>query len=228
MSRLLADNLNKVQEKIEGICIKSGRNVNDVKIIAVTKYVDVEKTKEILDLGIEHIGENRVKEGTEKYEALKDRGTWHFIGTIQSRKVKQVIDKFDYIHSLDRLSLAEEIDKRAKQLNKEVKCFVQVNVSGEASKSGVAPEQLVDFIKEIAKFKTIHLTGLMTMAPLVDDKEETRDIFRKLRGLLELINSEQLLDYQFTELSMGMSNDYEIAIEEGATFVRLGTVIFGG
>jgi len=124
--------------------------------------------------------------------------------------------------------LAEEIDKRAKQLNKEVKCFVQVNVSGEASKSGVAPEQLVDFIKEIAKFKTIHLTGLMTMAPLVDDKEETRDIFRKLRGLLELINSEQLLDYQFTELSMGMSNDYEIAIEEGATFVRLGTVIFGG
>ncbi|OEF99537.1 YggS family pyridoxal phosphate enzyme [Vulcanibacillus modesticaldus] len=221
----LEANLALIKERIKRSCIKSNRNQNDVKIIAVTKYVDVDQTKEVLDLGLEHLGENRVQNALPKYEKLQGRGFWHFIGRLQSKKVKQILGKFDYIHSLDRLSLAEEIDKRAKQLGIKVKCFVQVNISKEETKTGVEPENLLDFIKEVSKFDSIQLVGLMTMAPYVEDKELTRPIFRKLRELLEQINDQNILDYKLTELSMGMSNDFEVAIEEGATFIRIGSLL---
>lgn len=222
----LAENINSVKERIKQACIKSGRDLNDVNIIAVTKYVDVDQARQILDLGLEHIGENRVQQALPKYEALHTRGTWHFIGSLQTKKVKQIIGKFEYIHSLDRLSLAEEIDIRAKQENIKVKCFLQVNVSGEESKSGVEPDNLLGFVKDLSKFNSIQLVGLMTMAPLYEDKELTRPVFRRLKKLLDLINEKGILNYQIKGLSMGMSNDFEVAIEEGATYLRLGSVLW--
>lgn len=226
MNKLLADNVQDVNEKIQQACIKSNRNPEEIKVIAVTKYVDLEITKEILDLGLLHIGENRSEQGSAKYEAIGDKAIWHFIGNLQTRKVKEIIGKFEYIHSLDRISLAMEIDKRAKQQNIKVKCFVQVNVSGEESKSGVKSEDLTQFIKTIAEYDSIEVMGLMTMAPHYEESELTRPIFRRLKELLNIINESKILNYQIKELSMGMSNDYEVAIEEGATFVRLGSVLF--
>lgn len=221
----LADSIQDVNKRIEQACIRSNRNSEDVKIIAVTKYVDIEKTGEILDYGLQHIGENRAEQGLIKYEAIKDRAIWHFIGNLQTRKVKEILGKYEYIHSLDRISLAMEIDKRAKKKNIKVKCLLQVNVSGEESKSGVKPEEVIPFVKSITEFDSIEVIGLMTMAPHYEDPELTRPIFRKLKELLNAINESKILNYQITELSMGMSNDFEVAIEEGATFVRLGSVL---
>lgn len=221
----LKDNAKKVQMNIINACSKSGRAPNEIRVIAVTKYVDIKQAKEIIDAGYKDIGENRVKEGLKKYQALNSDGIWHFIGNLQSRKVKEIIGKFTYIHSLDRLSLAKDIDKRAKEAGIKVKCFVQVNISGEKTKSGVNPDQILQFIKDLIPYNSIELIGLMTMAPHEEDKELTRIVFRKLRELLTLVNQEQILANPLTELSMGMSNDYEIAIEEGATFIRLGTAL---
>ncbi len=222
----LVENVKQVKEKIRQACLNSGREMEEVHLITVTKYVNLELTKEALDIGMQHIGENRVKEGTLKYEALGDRGVWHFIGSLQTRKVKDIIEKFDYIHSLDRLSLAKEIDKRAREHGIKVKCFIQVNVSGEETKSGITPEDLFSFLQEIKNFDSIQPVGLMTMAPHTDDKELIRGVFRKLKNLLEAVNQKQILPEILHELSMGMSNDFEIAIEEGATHVRLGSILF--
>lgn len=224
----LAENLLEVQGKINEACIRSGRNPESVQIIAVTKYVDIEKTEEVLDLGLPHIGENRTQPALEKYDAFNGRAVWHFIGSIQSKKVKQIIDKFDYIHSLDRLSLAEEIQRRAEPLERKIKCFVQVNVSGEESKSGIAPEELFHFVEDLRTFSMIDVVGLMTMAPLTEDKEEIRSVFRSLRELRDQLNEQHIYHFPIQELSMGMSNDYEIAVKEGATFVRLGSILLKG
>lgn len=221
----LAENIQIVNERINQACINSNRNTDEVKVIAVTKYVDIDQTKEILDFDLQHIGENRAEQGLAKYEAIQDKVVWHFIGNIQTRKVKQILGKFEYIHSLDRLPLAMEINKRAMLLDIKVKCFVQVNVSGENSKSGIKPEEIIDFFKAISNFESIELVGLMTMAPHFDDPELARPIFRRLKELLDIVNASNILDNQLTELSMGMSNDFEVAIEEGATFVRLGSVL---
>jgi len=221
----ITDNINIVREKIEKACKRSGRDPKEVKIVAVTKYVDAEGTKQVLDAGMVHIGENRVQQAVPKYDQLHKQGIWHFIGSLQRRKVKEVIGKFEYIHSLDRLSLAEEIDKRAKALNIQVKCFIQVNVSGEESKSGIQPEQILSFAKEVKPLDSIQVVGLMTMAPLMEDIEQTRPVFRRLRELRDLVNEQHIFDTPIKELSMGMSNDFEVAVEEGATFVRLGSIL---
>lgn len=224
----LAENLLEIQGKINEACTRSGRNPDSVQIIAVTKYVDIEKTEEVINIGLHHIGENRTQPALEKYDALHGRAVWHFIGSIQSKKVKQIIDKFDYIHSLDRLSLTEEIQRRAEPFGKKIKCFIQVNVSGEESKSGIAPEELFHFVGELRSFSLIEVVGLMTMAPLTEDKEEIRSVFRSLRELRDQLNERQIYPFPIQELSMGMSNDYEIAVEEGATFVRLGSILLKG
>src|SRR5690606_981742 len=183
-----------------------------------------ERALEAINAGIEHLGENRDDGLTSKWEVLGDRPIWHFIGTLQSRKVRNIIDKVTYIHSLDRLSLAKEIQKRAK---KRIKCFVQVNVSGEDSKHGIAPENVISFIRQLKSFTNIQIVGLMTMAP--NTKEETilRDCFRRLKELQEEVKGLNLEYAPCNELSMGMSNDYMIAIEEGATFIRIGTALVG-
>jgi PLP dependent protein len=218
------ENLARIQHDIEDACRRVGRDVNSVKIVAVTKYVSDERAKEALESGIIHIGENRAEEGVRKWHVLSGRGTWHFIGTLQSRKVKDIIHIFDYIHSLDRLSLANEIQKRAR---KTIKCFIQVNVSKEISKHGIDPSELTHFVSELGQFPLIEIVGLMTMAPNEDNPEATRVYFRKLSQLQKEVQALKLPYAQCNELSMGMSNDYHIAIEEGATYVRLGTSLVG-
>lgn len=213
-----------IKKQIDEACKRSNRNPEDVKVIAVTKYVSIQRAEEALAAGITDLGENRDEGLFAKREVLKDKPVWHFIGTLQTRKVKNIIDQVDYIHSLDRLALAEEINKRA---HTKIKCLVQVNVSGEASKHGMAPEEVIPFINELRKFENIVIVGLMTMAPLTDDQAVIRNCFQRLRGLREEIRNLQLENAPCTELSMGMSHDFSIAIEEGATMVRIGTALVG-
>lgn len=226
-SQTIARNIERVKETIADACRKSGRRPEDVRLIAVTKYVGIDTTRAVLDLGIEHIGENRVQEAVPKYDKLGSRGTWHFIGHLQSNKVKNVLGRFTYIHSLDRHSLAKEIQKRAAKRAMTVNCLLQVNVSGEKSKFGLAPSELVEFAKEVAEMSNIRIVGLMTMAPFVDNPEEVRPVFRELRSLRDQLYRIELPRVGKLELSMGMSNDYTVAIEEGATMVRLGSVLVG-
>lgn len=226
-SQTIARNIERVKATIADACRKSGRRPEDVRLIAVTKYVGIDTTRAVLDLGIEHIGENRVQEAVPKYDKLGSRGTWHFIGHLQSNKVKNVLGRFTYIHSLDRHSLAKEIQKRAAKRAMTVNCLLQVNVSGEKSKFGLAPSELVEFAKEVAEMSNIRIVGLMTMAPFVDNPEEVRPVFRELRSLRDQLYRIELPRVGKLELSMGMSNDYTVAIEEGATMVRLGSVLVG-
>ena len=221
---LIIDNLKDIQKNIENACLKAGREFSDVTVIAVTKQVSTERTIEALDAGLTHLGENRPEGLLEKYKSISDKATWHYIGSMQTRKVRKVINQIDYLHSLDRLSLAQEIENRADHI---IKCFVQVNVSGEESKHGLEPEEVPTFIEELARFTHIRVVGLMTMAPNTEDKNLIRNVFKKLKKIQLEIASR---GYEFapcTELSMGMSNDYEIAVEEGATFVRIGTALVG-
>jgi pyridoxal phosphate enzyme (YggS family) len=220
----VAENLIHIKQQINDACQRVNRTPNEVKLIAVTKYVSIERAKEALEAGIINLGENRDDGLLAKWEVLGDKPLWHYIGTLQTRKVKNIIDKVEYIHSLDRLSLAEEINKRAV---KKMKCLVQVNVSQEESKHGLVPLDVLDFIKDLRAYENISIEGLMTMAPLTDDEEQLRTCFRKLKELRDQIKNCNFDYAPCTELSMGMSNDFEIAIEEGATMIRIGTALVG-
>lgn len=219
--------ISQVYTRIEDACRRSGRNPEEVQVIAVTKYVSLSATEQVLEHGLTHIGENRWQDAKEKWEKLGTQGTWHFIGHLQTNKVKDVIGKFKYIHSLDRMSLALEINKQAEKLQIVVPCFLQVNVSGEESKYGMQPENLYSFAEQIKPLKNIRIVGLMTMAPYEEEPEQTRPVFAGLRKLRDQLNERKILSYEVKELSMGMSNDFEVAIEEGATWVRLGSVLVG-
>lgn len=223
----LQQRMEDVEARILRACEKSGRAREDVQVIAVTKYVTVERAREALALGCRHIGENRWQEAEKKWTELGQLGTWHFIGHLQSNKVKDIIGRFTYIHSLDRMSLAKELEKRAAASNEAVNCFIQVNVSGESTKHGLAPEELLPFAKKLRDYPHINVIGLMTMAPHEDDPELTRPIFRGLRELRDKLNAANVFAHPITELSMGMSNDFEVAIEEGATWIRLGSILVG-
>lgn len=223
----LEQRIAQVEERIRSACLRSGRPREDVRLIAVTKYVSLETTRRLMELGCSHIGENRWQDAAGKWEALNGAGTWHFLGTLQTNKVKYVVGKFAYIHSLDRLSLAREIEKRAAQRGIQVDCFIQVNVSGEETKHGIAPDELTAFARELANFDHVRVIGLMTMAPHVEDPELTRPVFRELRRLRDDLNERGIFKEAVPHLSMGMSNDFEIAIEEGATWIRLGSVLTG-
>lgn len=221
----VADKLKDINKEINEACLKANRNPDEVKLIAVTKYVSTDRASEALDAGIENLGENRDEGLLEKWEFLGDKPKWHFIGTLQTRKVKNIIDKVEYIHSLDRLSLAEEINKRGSA--KKIKCLVQVNISQEESKHGLTPEEAVVFIEQLGSFENISVEGLMTMAPLTTDEEILRNCFRQLRKLRDQVQALNLEFAPCSQLSMGMSNDFTIAIEEGATMVRIGTALVG-
>ncbi|TDF96672.1 YggS family pyridoxal phosphate-dependent enzyme [Paenibacillus piri] len=224
---LLTHNIQHVEDKVSEACVRAGRSRSEVQVIAVTKYVSLETTGQVLQQGLRHIGENRWQDAQAKWEAFKDRGTWHFIGHLQTNKVKDVIGKFAYIHSLDRLSLAAEIEKKAAALNIQAECFVQVNISGEESKYGMRPEEVPAFMETLRTFSHLRIVGLMTMAPYEAEPESTRPVFRGLRQLRDELNRNPLLGYEIPHLSMGMSNDFEVAIEEGATWVRLGSILVG-
>ena len=217
-------NLQQIKQHIQEACNRSERKVEDVTIIAVTKEVSVDRTKEVIDTGITHLGENRPDGLKNKLDAISDNVKWHYIGTLQTRKVRNVINEVDYLHSLDRINLADEIEKRATSTKD---CFVQVNVSEEESKHGLSIEEAETFINELKNYSRIRVVGLMTMAPNTDDHSIIRDVFRQLKALQEKIAAKELIHAPCTELSMGMSGDYEIAIEEGATYVRIGTALVG-
>jgi len=223
----LQERIAGVNERIERACRASGRTPSDVQVIAVTKYVSLEMVASVLETSLEHIGESRWQDAQRKWEALGDQGTWHFIGHLQTNKVKDVIGKFHYIHSLDRLSLAEELHRKAKTAGIDVNVFLQVNISGEDTKYGLAPEDVPSFLQSIAPLDHVKVIGLMTMAPFEEDPELTRPVFRGLRELRDQLNQQELTPEPILELSMGMSNDFEVAIEEGSTWVRLGTVLVG-
>lgn len=223
----LQERIAQVQQRIEAACERSGRRADEVQVVAVTKYVSTDKTERVLDAGLNHLGENRWQNAKDKWEALHERGVWHFIGHLQTNKVKDVIGKFQYIHSLDRLSLAKELEKKAAEAELTVQVFLQINISGEESKYGISPEQAQPLLEQVAAMPHIQVIGLMTMAPEVDNPEETRPVFRRLRELRDRLNGLQLTPEPIQHLSMGMSGDFEIAVEEGATFVRLGSILVG-
>ncbi len=217
-------NKDEVFQAVANATEEAHRPQNSVKIIAVTKYVDSSIAKDLLKTGIEHIGENRVDKFLEKYEALADlKLTWHLIGSLQRRKVKDIINYLDYFHALDSVKLATEIQKRA---IKPIKCFLQVNVSKEESKHGFMVEDIHQAIETIKNYDKIELVGLMTMAPLGADEDQLKDIFSKTHALQKELQQLGIANMPFTELSMGMSGDFKEAIANGSTFVRIGTAFF--
>ena len=219
----LVENADLVRQQVETARNKANRQ-DQVNVIAITKYVDVATTEALVKTGIQHIGENRVDKFLEKYQALNGYDlTWHLIGSLQRRKVKDVINLVDYFHALDSVKLAQEIQKRAEH---PIKCFLQVNISGEESKHGFAPDELDDVLAEIAQLDKIEIVGLMTMAPFEASQEELQDIFSKTHQLQKQLEKKQLKNMTFSELSMGMSRDFEVAIANGATYVRIGTSFF--
>ena len=220
----LEKNTELIFQQIADASQEADRNLDSVSVIAVTKYVDVQTAAALLPLGVQHIGENRVDKFLEKYHALKDFPvTWHLIGTLQRRKVKEVIPFVDYFHALDSLKLAQEIQKRTDHV---IKCFLQVNISGEESKHGFSKEELLELLPELAKLDQIEYVGLMTMAPFEADSDELKEIFKDTQALQAEIREKQISNMPMTEMSMGMSRDFKEAIQFGSTFVRIGTAFF--
>ena len=221
----VAENVYSLQQNIHSVCKKTGRNPSEITIVAVTKVFPFEKIIEASNAGIFDIGENFVQELREKKDKVtNERVRWHFIGHLQKNKVKYIAPWIHLIHSVDSLELAMEINKRAEQSNRIIDILLEVHTTDEETKNGIQPEETITIAKEIQKLKNLKLNGLMTMGPLSDNAEDARPSFRTLRELITELRNNGI---ETQHLSMGMSGDYEIAIEEGATLVRLGTAIFG-
>ncbi|RDY24916.1 YggS family pyridoxal phosphate-dependent enzyme [Romboutsia maritimum] len=224
----IKENLDNVRKNIEKASEKVNRLSKDVTLLAVTKTVDVDAINEAIENGVTDVGENKPQELDRKYKIIGDKVNWHLIGTLQTNKVKYIIDKVHMIHSLDRQALCEEIQKRAEKIERTINCLIQVNISKEETKHGIDEKDSIEFIKNISSnYKNIKIKGLMTMAPFTEDEEEVRSVFRRLKELSLEIDKLQIDNVDMDVLSMGMSNDYEIAIEEGSSMVRVGTSIFG-
>ncbi|TJX16327.1 YggS family pyridoxal phosphate-dependent enzyme [Tissierella creatinini] len=222
----IAENLELVKNNIEKALIKTGRK-DKIELIAVTKTIDVDRIKEAISLGVTNIGENKVQELEIKIPILENSVNYHMIGYLQTNKVKYIIDKVKLIHSLDRISLAKELDKRANQKDCISQVLLQVNVAEEETKSGLKVNELLPFIEEILELEHIKIRGLMTIAPNTTDESLLRSVFRTLYKLKEDISGRHYKNISMDYLSMGMTNDYTIAIEEGSNMVRVGTGIFG-
>jgi pyridoxal phosphate enzyme (YggS family) len=221
------DNLETINKKIKEAALKVNRDPQEIKLVAVTKTATLEQIKEAINEGVKIIGENKVQEATEKYQVLTTEVKWHLIGHLQTNKVKYAIEIFDLIHSVDSIKLAKEIDERSVQFKKIIDVLIEVNISGEETKYGYNPEKVEAFLKEISEFSGIRVRGLMTIAPISKNKEEVRPYFRRLRELSERIRDKNIKNIKMDYLSMGMTDDFEIAIEEGANMVRIGRGIFG-
>lgn len=232
----VAGNLRRVEERIAEAARRVGRRPEEVTIVGVTKGLPVERVVPGVRAGLTELGENYVQEALGKYQQMgREPVTWHFIGHLQTNKVKQALTMFRWVHSVDSLRLAEEISKRALQRPAasgqrpaaEVNVLLEVNTSGEESKFGIQPEEAPELAEKVGKIPGVRLMGLMTVGPLVGDAEEARPCFIRLRELARQIESLGLPGVEMTHLSMGMTNDFEVAVEEGATIVRIGTAIFG-
>lgn len=224
---MLAENLKEVERKISEACNRANRARKEVTLIAVSKTKPVSMLQEVYDEGIRCFGENKVQELTEKFDELPSDIHWHMIGHLQRNKVKYIVDKVDMIHSVDSLRLAETIEQEAAKKNVVVRILLEVNVAEEDTKFGLRIDEVLPLIEKISGFSHIKICGLMTIAPYVENPEENRNVFARLRKLSVDINQKNIDNVSVKELSMGMTNDYEVAIEEGATMVRVGTGIFG-
>ena len=223
---IMKKNLLRIQERIRKGCEQSGRDPGEVTLVAVTKTVEPEIAGFLMDAGVEHLGENRLPEAQRKREALGDRGTWHMIGHLQRNKVKKALPLFKMIHSVDSIRLLREISLRCEQAELKMDVLLEVNVSGEESKHGFTPEAVHEAVAEAAGLPGLEVRGLMTMAPFDPDPESARPHFKALRRLLEEVRQRGDGGPACNLLSMGMSGDYEVAVEEGATHVRVGTALY--
>ena len=224
---MIKENLKYIEDEIKKVCEKENIDKNTCTLIAVSKTKPVELIKEAYDYGIRDFGENKVQEILEKYEQLPKDIRWHMIGHLQTNKVKMILDKVEYIHSIDSLKLASVIDKEAKKKGIVVKGFLELNIVGEETKFGFSVEELNSIVEELAVFGNLKIIGLMIVAPFVDIAEKNREIFKKMKKIAVDINAKKIHNVEISELSMGMSGDYLVAIEEGSTFVRVGSSIFG-
>lgn len=224
---MIKENYAEVLDKVQKACVRAGRETSEVTLIAVSKTKPVSMIEELLDVPVVDFGENKPQELKEKYEVLPKNLKWHMIGHLQRNKVKYIIDKACMIHSVDSLRLAEQIQEEAQKKDVVMPVLIEVNIAQEDTKFGVSKEETLPLIQEIAKFPNIKVCGLMTIAPFVDDPEENRVHFRNLYNLFLDIKAQNLDNVCMMHLSMGMTNDYEVAVEEGATLVRVGTGIFG-
>lgn len=220
------ENLPVIKENIRRTCEKCGRNPEDITILAVTKTMDAENINRAIELGLVNIGENRVQELLSKYDSVDKRAVWHIIGHLQKNKVKYIADKVSMIHSVESEELAKEIDRQCRKHGRVMDILVEVNVSGEESKSGISPAEALEFVRKISVLENVRVKGLMTMAPLDAGEEELHEIFSDLYKISVDISAEKLDNVTMDCLSMGMSNDYTAAIEENATIVRLGRCLF--
>ncbi len=220
----IKENLLRIGERIEKAAQRAGRDPAEIKLVAVSKTVEAARIKEAIEAGVSILGENYVQEAQKKIEKIGRSVSWHFIGHLQSNKAKYAVRLFDMIHSVDSLSLAQELNRRAEQIGRVMKVLIEVNLSGEVTKFGADEERAFGLAKELVRLKNLSLEGLMTMPPYFESPELSRPYYVRLRNLREKLTGEGL---PLRELSMGMSNDFEVAIEEGATYVRIGTAIFG-
>lgn len=224
----IAENLAHIKDRIQAACLRSGRNPEQVRLVGVTKTVPIERIREGIQAGIAIVGENYVQEAQKKRQALSDlTAEWHFIGHLQSNKAKVAVEHFDWIHTLDRKSLARELDRQAQKHGKRISVLIQVNVGKEATKSGASPEELPALFQSLSALDGLIVRGLMTLPPYMEDPEQVRPYFRQLRRLLEQLRESAPQPEILSDLSMGMSHDFEVAIEEGATLIRVGTALFG-
>ncbi len=224
---MLKEQLEDVKKRIAEACERSGRSIDDVTLIAVSKTKPLSDVEEVLDLGTKEFGENKVQELVDKYEHIKEPVNWHMIGHLQTNKVKYIVDKVKLIHSVDSLKLAETISKEAVKRDVCVNVLIEVNVAEEESKFGIKLDEVVSLVKSVSTLPNICIKGLMTIAPFVDEPEDNREVFRSLHDMASEIEALNIPNVSMKELSMGMTNDFEVAIEEGATYVRVGTAIFG-
>jgi pyridoxal phosphate enzyme (YggS family) len=222
----IKQNINNIKERVHTALKTTNREGEEVTIIGVTKTVDIENIQEAVSSGLLNLGENRVQELTKKYDSIKD-AKWHMIGTLQRNKVKYIIDKVELIHSLDSLSLAREINKHAERIQRIMPVLVQINIGNEKTKAGIPSEEALPFIESIFNLKNIKVMGLMTIAPLMEDPELVRPYFRTMKQIYDELKNVNYPHTDIQYLSMGMSYDFEVAIEEGSNMIRIGTAIFG-
>lgn len=224
----IKDNLERIEQQITQTAVSCGRNPEDIQLIAVSKKKSSDMIQQAALAGAVHFGENYIQEAVQKVEKISDdRLMWHFIGHLQSNKARFAVKHFEYIHTVDTIKLAREISKQAKKIDKVQKVLIQVNIGEESSKSGTQAEDTLDLAKEMQHLENISVQGLMCMPPWFTDPEDARPYFQKLVAIKDTIAARQMETVSMTHLSMGMSNDFKVAIEEGATFIRVGTSIFG-
>lgn len=224
---MIKENLAEIHAQIQAACKRAGRSTEEVTLIAVSKTKPVSMLQEVYDEHIRNFGENKVQEMCDKYEQLPSDIHWHMIGHLQTNKVKYLIGKTCLIHSVDSLRLAEEIEKQAAKQDTIMNILIEVNIANETSKFGISKEEVIALVKDIATLKHIRIKGLMTIAPYVENAEDNRLFFRQIKQLSVDINNQNIDNVSMNILSMGMTGDYQVAIEEGATMVRVGTGIFG-